>query len=381
MSVNIIEVKTRAQRREFVKFPLRLYKDCPYFVPPLYGDEMTIFTDKNAYADTCESVFYIAQRDGKTVGRIQGIIQKQFNQLHGEKRFRFTRFDAIDDVEVAKALFDAVEKWGLENGLDTVCGPLGYSDLEREGLLIKGFDKLSTFEEQYNYDYYPALIEACGYSKEIDWLEFRLRAPKEKNVMLGRVAERALELSKLHIVDSDKMSKKEYINRYKDGVFECLDRCYSHLYGTVPFTESMKNQLVDQFMLVINKKYLIIICDENDRVVSFALCIPGFGKSLQKSGGRLTPAAIVKLLSAVKKPDVVDLALVAVLPEYQSAGVNAVMLNCMTQSLERGDIEYFETNLNLETNTQVMAQWKYFDAEQHKRRRSYVKNIAPKSEA
>ncbi len=381
MSINIIEVKTRAQRHEFVKFPLRLYKDCPYFVPPLYGDEMTIFTDKNAYADTCDSVFYLAQRDGKTVGRIQGIIQKQFNELHGEKRFRFTRFDAIDDVEVAKALFDAVEKWGADNGLDTVCGPLGYSDLEREGLLIEGFDKLSTFEEQYNYDYYPALIEACGYTKEIDWLEFRLRAPKEKNIMLGRVAERALELSKLHIVDSEKMSKKEYINRYKDGVFECLDRCYSHLYGTVPFTESMKNQLVDQFMLVINKRYLIIICDENDRVVSFALCIPGFGKSLQKSGGRLTPAAIVRLLKAVKKPDVVDLALVAVLPEYQSAGVNAVMLNCMTQTLERGEVEYFETNLNLETNTQVMAQWKYFDAEQHKRRRSYIKNIDSKTEA
>ena len=381
MSINIIEVKTRAQRHEFVKFPPRLYKDCPYFVPPLYGDEMTIFTDKNAYADTCDSVFYLAQRDGKTVGRIQGIIQKQFNELHGEKRFRFTRFDAIDDVEVAKALFDAVEKWGADNGLDTVCGPLGYSDLEREGLLIEGFDKLSTFEEQYNYDYYPALIEACGYTKEIDWLEFRLRAPKEKNIMLGRVAERALELSKLHIVDSEKMSKKEYINRYKDGVFECLDRCYSHLYGTVPFTESMKNQLVDQFMLVINKRYLIIICDENDRVVSFALCIPGFGKSLQKSGGRLTPAAIVRLLKAVKKPDVVDLALVAVLPEYQSAGVNAVMLNCMTQTLERGEVEYFETNLNLETNTQVMAQWKYFDAEQHKRRRSYIKNIDSKTEA
>ena len=380
-NINIVEVKTRAQRREFVNFPLRLYKDCPYFVPPLYGDEMTIFTDKNAYADTCDSVFFLAERDGKTVGRIQGIIQKQFNQLHNEKRFRFTRFDAIDDVDVAKALFGAVEKWGADNGLDTVCGPLGYSDLEREGLLIEGFDKLSTFEEQYNYDYYPALIEACGYSKEIDWLEFRLRAPKEKNVMLGRVAERALELSKLHIVDSDKMSKKEYINRYKDGVFECLDKCYSHLYGTVPFTESMKEQLVDQFMLVINKKYLIIICDENDRVVSFALCIPGFGKSLQKSGGRLTPAAIVRLLGAVKNPDVVDLALVAVLPEYQSAGVNAVMLNCMTETLESGQIEYFETNLNLETNTQVMAQWKYFDAEQHKRRRSYIKNIAPKSEA
>ena len=380
-NINIFEVKTRANRREFVSFPLRLYKECPYFVPPLYGDEMKIFTDKNAYADTCDSVFFLAERDGKTVGRIQGIIQKQYNEIHNEKRLRFSRFDAIDDVEVARALFSAVEKWGIDNGLDTVCGPLGYSDLEREGLLIEGFDKLSTFEEQYNYDYYGALIEACGYAKEIDWLEFRLRAPKEKNIMLGRVAERALELSKLHIVDPDKMSKKEYIDRYKDGVFDCLDRCYSHLYGTVPFTESMKNQLVDQFMLVINKKHLIIICDENDRVVSFALGIPGFGKSLQKSGGRLTPAAIVRLLKAIKKPDVVDLALVAVLPEYQSAGVNAVMLDCMTETLESGEIEYFETNLNLETNTQVMAQWKYFDAEQHKRRRSYIKNIAPTQEA
>jgi len=209
--------------------------------------------------------------------------------------------------------------------------------------------------------------------KEIDWLEFRLRAPKEKNIMLQRVAQRALELSKLHVIDPESMSKKEYIRRYKDGVFDCIDKCYSHLYGTVPFTESMKEQLIDQFMLIINKKYLIIICDENDRVVSFALCFPGFGESLRKSGGRLTPAAIVRMLRAVRSPRVVDLGLVAILPEYQSAGINAVMLDKMTQYLESGDIDYFETNLNLETNSQVLAQWKYFDAEQHKRRRSYIK--------
>ncbi len=374
-NIEIKTVETQAQRKEFVKFPLRMYKDCPHFVPPLFGDEMKIFTDKNAYADTCESKCFLALEDGRTVGRIQGIIQKQFNDIHGEKRLRFSRFDSIDDPEVARALFDALEKWGAERGLDTVCGPLGYSDLEREGLLIEGFDKLSTFEEQYNYDYYASLIEGCGYAKEIDWLEFRIRAPKEKNVMLERVAQRALELSKLHIVDSDSMSKKEYIARYKKGFFECLDRCYSHLYGTVPFTESMKKQIVDQFMLVINKKYLIIICDENDKVVSFALCIPGFGEAVQKSGGRLTPATVLKILKLVKKPRVVDLALVAVLPEYQSAGINAVMLQKMTEYLESGEIEYFETNLNLETNTQVMAQWKYFDSEQHKRRRSYVKKI------
>lgn len=375
MAIEIIEVRSKKERRQFVEFPLRLYKKNPYFVPPLYSDEMAVFTDKNAYSDTSDSEFFLAVRDGKTVGRIQAIIQKQSNEIHTEKRLRFTRFDSINDQEVANSLFSALEEYGRKNGLDTVCGPLGYSDLEREGLLIEGFDKLSTFEEQYNYDYYAALIEGCGYEKEIDWLEFRLRAPKEKNIMLSRVAERALELSRLHVVDSSKFSKKEYIERYKDGVFECIDRCYSHLYGTVPITENMKKQIVDQFMLVINKRYLIIIADENDKVISFALCIPGIGKSLQKSGGRLTPCAILRLLSAIKKPKTVDLALVAILPEYQSAGINAVMLDKMTEYLESGEIDYFETNLNLETNTQVLAQWKYFDSEQHKRRRSYVKKI------
>ena len=373
--IDVIKVETKAQQREFVKFPLRLYKDNPYFVPPLYADELAVFTDKNAYANTCESVFFLAQRDKKTVGRIQGIIQRQYNELHSEKRIRFTRFDSINDVEVAKALFDALEGYAAEQGLDTVCGPLGYSDLEREGLLIEGFDRLSTFEEQYNYEYYASLIEACGYAKEIDWLEFSLKAPKEKNIMLARVAERALELSKLHVVDPDKLSKKEYIERYKDGVFECIDLCYRHLYGAIPFTEDMKKQIIDQFMLVINKKYLVVICDEQDRVVSFALCIPGFGEALQKSGGRLTPATLIRMLGLIKNPKVIDLALVAILPEYQSAGINAVMLNKMTEYLESGEIDRFETNLNLETNVQVMAQWKYFDSEQHKRRRAYIKKI------
>ena len=373
--IKVFEVVTKAQRREFVRFPLKLYKKCEYFVPPLYGDEMTIFSDDNAYSDTCDSVCFLAQDGKKTVGRIQGIIQRQYNEIHGEKRLRFSRFDAIDDVRVAKALFAALEKWGAEKGLDTVCGPLGYSDLEREGLLIEGFDQCSTFEEQYNYEYYAELIEACGYQKEIDWLEFRLRAPQRKTNVLKRVSNRVLESGKLHLVDPDSMSKKEYIEKYKDGVFDCLDICYSHLYGTTPFTEKMKKQLVDQFMLVINKKYLIIICDENEKVVSFALCFPGFGTALQKSGGRLTPLAVMRLLKLIKKPKVIDLGLVAVLPEYQAAGVNAVMLYKMTEYLETGDIEYFETNLNLETNTQVMSQWKYFDSEQHKKRRSYIKKL------
>lgn len=373
--VFVHEVKTREQKTAFVQFPLKLYKNNPYFVPPLYGDEMALFKKKHAYSDTCDAVFFLAYRQGKVVGRIQGILHKQSNELRDQRRVRFTRFDAINDIDVAQALFAAVEHWAAKQGMDTVCGPLGYSDLEREGLLIEGFDQVSTFEEQYNYDYYPALLEACGYGKEIDWLEFQLRAPKDHNPMLERVAKRALELSRLHVVDSSRMTKKQYINTYKDGFFACLDECYRHLFGTVPFTESMKQQMIDQFMLILNKEYLVIVCDENERVVAFALCIPGIGQALRKSGGRLTPGAICRVLHAAKHPRILDLGLIAVLPEYQAAGVNAVMLWQMTEQLSSGRIEYAETNLNLETNTQVMAQWKYFDATQHKRRRSYIKNL------
>ena len=373
--VRIIKVETGAQRKAFVQFPLKLYKDNPYFVPPLYGDEMAQFKKNHAYSDTCDTVFFLAMKGKKVVGRIQGILQRQSNELRGEKRVRFTRFDAIDDITVAKALFDAVENWAREQGMNTVCGPLGYSDLEREGMLIEGFDQLSTFEEQYNYEYYPKLLESCGYGKEIDWYEFRLRAPAQPNPMLGKVAQRALELSKLHVVDSSKMSKKKYIETYRDSFFECLDECYRHLYGTVPFTENMKKQMIDQFILILNKEYLVVVCDENERVVAFALCIPGIGKSLQKSGGRLTLPAICKVLHSSQHPKTLDLGLIGVLPAYQNAGINAVMLAQLIDILSSGKIEYAETNLNLETNTQVMAQWKYFDATQHKRRRSYIKNL------
>ena len=158
----IIKVETKAQQKEFVNFPLRMYKGDPNYAPELYGDALAVFTDDNVYRNTCDDVFFLARRDGKTVGRIQGIIQKQFNELHKEKRVRFTRFDSIDDREVSDALFKAVEDWARGKGMDTFCGPLGYSDLEREGLLIDGFDELATFEEQYNYDYYQKLIENCG---------------------------------------------------------------------------------------------------------------------------------------------------------------------------------------------------------------------------
>ncbi len=371
----IIRVETREQQKEFVEFPLRMYKNDPYYAPELYGDALKVFTDENVYRNTCDDVFFLARKNGKTVGRIQGIIQKQFNELHNEKRVRFTRFDSIDDREVSDALFKAVENWARGYGMDRFCGPLGYSDLEREGLLIDGFEELATFEEQYNYPYYRKLIEGYGFEKEVDWVEYQLRAPKERNPMIAKVAERALQMNKLHVVDSSNMSKKEFINKVKDGVFYCIDECYAKLYGTVPFTEEMKKQLIDQFMLIINKKYLMVVSDENGKVVAFGLCFPSLSRALQKSGGRLTPGGLFRVLHDVAKPKIIDLALVAVLPEYQARGVPAVMIEGMYDMLTGTGVEYCETNLNLEDNYAVQSMWKYFDKKQHKKRRSFVKAI------
>ena len=371
--LEIKEVKTKRDIKEFIEFPLRLYRGCEYFVPAIYSDEKKLLA-AGGQPDIAETVFFLAIRDGATVGRIQGILQKEYNRIHSERRIRFTRFDSIDDKEVSRALFSAVEAWGKSLGMDTVCGPLGYSDLDREGLLIEGFDENQTFEEQYNYPYYPALIEDAGYSKEVDWLEFELRAPDKKNEMLTRIANRALELNRLHVADTN-MSKKAYIDKYADGAFACIDECYSKLYGTVPLTPKQRKELVSQFMMILNPKYLVIICDENERVVSFGLCFPAIGDALKKSGGRLTPAAIVRLLRIVKNPKTLDLGLVAVLPEYQNSGINAIMINTIAKMFESEGIEKFETNLCLETNSAVIAQWKHFSARQHKRRRSYKKLI------
>ncbi len=371
--IKVIKVTTKKQRKEFVEFPLRMYKNNPYFVPPLYMDEMAIFSDDYVYSKSCDSVFFLAEKDGKTVGRIQGIIQRQYNKIHSENRLRFTRFDCIDDEAVASALFTALEEYGKQMRMDTLCGPLGYSDLEREGLLIEGFEEFSTFAEQYNFPYYEKLVESVGLKKEVEWLEFKIKYPKEKSDKVRRVAERALEINGLHIADK-KLSKGKLLKRYADGIFHCLDVCYEDLYGTVPFTEDMKKQILSQFKLFISRKWILVILDKNDNVVAFAFCMPSIGKAFQKSGGKLTPMALFKALRLLNNPKVLEFCLIGVMPEYRARGVNSIALDGVMNML-KDKIDYCETNLCLETNDKILACWKYFDATNHKRRRSYVKNI------
>ena len=372
--LKIIPVTTKKERKEFVEYPLRLYKGNPYFVPPFYADEMNLFTAKNIYTKTCDSSFFLAKRGDKTVGRIQGIVQKQYNEIHGTTKARFTRFDCEDNVETAKALFDAVENWARERGMTEVVGPLGYSDLEREGLLIEGFDYLSTFEEQYNYPYYAGLIENCGYVKDVDWLEQRLFSFNDDPKRLDGILNHTMKKYNLHVGDQS-LSKRKFIKRYGDGIFECLDECYKDLYGTVPFTEEMKKQIIDQFILFIDPKYIATICDENDKVIAFGLCLPGLGEALQKSGGKLTPGCIVRLLKALKNPKSIDLALVGIMPKYRNTGLTAFMLKVLADVFATPSVEYLETNLNLEDNVAIRATWKRFDHIQHKRRRSYIKKV------
>ncbi len=367
------EVKTKKEQKEFLNFPLDLYDKNPYFVPPLYGDEKKIFRKDYVYYDTSEAVYFNAYKDGKIVGRISGILQKAANEKWGQKRVRFTRFDSIDDQEVANALFGAVENWAKEKGMEEVVGPLGFSDLEREGLLIEGFDELSTFEEQYNYPYYQKLIENLGYEKDVDWLERKLYLPDEIDPRIKEITEKVLQKYNLRYGNAKNIN--DFIKKYGDKFFKILDETYDKIYGTVPFTDGMKKMTIENFKMLLDLRFIEVVVDENDDIVCFGLCMPSLSKALQKSKGHLTLPALIRVLKSVKNPEIIDLALIGVLPEYKMKGVGMALIAKVYDILNMPSVKYCETNLNLEDNHNIQNQWKNFKSVQHKRRRSFVKKI------
>lgn len=373
--IEIREVKTCSQRREFLNFPNRLYKGNSCYVPPLYMDERKIFRKDYVYHDTSEDVYYNAYKDGVMAGRISGILQRSSNEKWGQKRVRFTRFDVIDDFDVARALFEAVEKWAREKGMEEVVGPLGFSDLEREGLLIEGFDQMSTFEEAYNYEYYGKFIERLGYAKEVDWTESQIRYPKDPESVeeMSRMADFVLRRYKLHIGEAK--SGRDFLKKYADGFFEILDKSYDKVYGTVPFSDGMKKLLIDNFNLIIDEKHAIVILDEQNRPVAMGVCFPCIAKAMRTAGGRLTPLALFRVLKALKRPEVIDLGLIGVDPEWLNRGVSVIIANELARMLAAPGVKYADTNLNLEDNAAILNLWKRFDETRNKRRRSYVKKI------
>lgn len=371
--ITVEQVTTKRQQKEFLEFPLKLYKGNPCYTPALYMDEKKMFRNDFVYNDMCEHVYFNAYKDGVMAGRISGIVQRAANKKNNQRRCRFIRFDVINDFEVAKKLFDTVEAWARAQGMTEVVGPLSFSDLEREGLLIGGYEYPATFEETYNFPYYGEFIERLGYHKEVDWTSSRLRLAKDYNGDLEQMADYVLRRYNLHLATA--RNTKEYLAKYSDAFFELLDKSYENIYGSVPFTDAMKKLMMDNFSLILSKENLIIVLDENEKMICMGLAFPAIGDALRPSGGRLTPGALIRVLRAIKHPKVLDLGLVGVDPEWLNRGISVVISAAMVKMLKMPGVLYAETNMNLEDNYAIQNQWKRFDEQKIKLHRCYVKNL------
>ncbi len=375
--IEVQEVKTKQQQRQFLNFALDLYKGNPYFVPPLYSDEKKMFGKDFVYNDSCEWTCFVAYKDGKIAGRIQAIIQKDANAKNKEKRCRFCRFDAIEDLEVSKALFAAAENWARSKGMDTMVGPLNFSDLEREGMLVEGFEEPSTFEQNYNFPYYKEHVEALGYTKEIDWTASRLYGPESQEALdeLEQLVAFIFKRYKLHYGTAK--SGPDLLKKYAEGIFDLLDTSYEGLYGTVPFTEGMRRLVLENFAMVISPKHTAVILDENEKLVCFGLSFPGLAPALVGTRGKYTPWTLIKLLYYIKNPNILDLCLVGVDPEYLNRGISgALSLSIMKMLRDNHRVKWADTNLNLEDNYAILNQWRRFKSEECKRFRAYVKKLS-----
>lgn len=372
----IIEVKTLKQMYDFVEFPNKLYKGCLQYIPAFFGDEMRIFSEaKNPFSGDTISKYFLCYKNKKLAGRIGGIICKKDNENTGEKKVRFTRFDTIDDIEVANLLFEAVEKFGGENGMEKVHGPLGYNDQEREGMVISGFEHRVTFVNLYNYDYYPKLMGELGFQKEVDYYEFKIYVTKEMHDKFERVANIVQRRTPVWDV-TEEMSVANVLKNYGDKFFALLDECYSELHGYMPTDKKARDSIIASFKLALDKRFVSILRDENNELVAFGIAFPSLAKSLQRFGGRMHPIAMLSMLSEMKNPEVVELGLIAVRPDMKNSGVNAVAMEKIARNVLASGIEYVESNSELEYNTNVQNLWKGFKTENHRNRRIFIRDIA-----
>jgi len=374
MTVTIKEISSRRDLKKFIYFPDQLYKGNPYRVPPLRFSELTnLRRDKNPAFEFCDVKFWLAYKDGKIAGRIAGIINSRYIEKWGKKYARFGWFDFIEDEEVSRSLLTTVENWAREKGMEGVHGPLGFTDLDQEGMLVEGFEELGTLATLYNYPYYPVHMEKHGYRKDVDWVEFEIFPPKpEEHEKLQRIADVVSKRNKLTTVT---LKKGKDIIPYARGIFSVLNEAFEGLYGVVPLTDKQIDFYIDQYLGFVRPDYVSIVLDENKNVGAFAITLPSLSRALQKAKGRLFPFGIFHILKAMKQTDVVDLCLIGVRPDLQGKGVNAVVMRQLTDILVGHHIIKAETNHELEANDRVQNQWKFYQHRQHKRRRCYLKSI------
>lgn len=375
MSVEIKEVKTKKELRKFVRFNIELYKDNPYHVPSLIDEEMmTLSKDKNPAFENCEAIYFLAYKNERIAGRIAGIIVHESNKIWNQKNVRFGFVDFIDDEEVVNGLFDAVISWAKEKGMTAIHGPMGFTDLDHEGMLIEGFDQTGTMAAIYNYPYYPEHMTRMGFEKDQDWNEYKIYIPDEipeKHKRIGNIVKDKYGLKIM------KFKKHKEIWPYAYRIFETLNKAYAPLYGFSPLTEKQIDYYINMYIPMLRLDLLtIIIRESDDAVVGFGISLPNLSHAMRKSGGSLLPFGFIYLLKALRsKPKVVDLYLTGILPEYRNKGVNALLFNDLIPEYIRLGTKYAESNPELATNNAVQAQWDYFKREHHKTRRAFIKQI------
>lgn len=374
--VEIKQITEKKDLKKFINFPDKLYKGVENFIPELKNDELEmLYPETNHAFEYCDAKFFLAYKDGEIVGRVGAIVNRRANELWDQKQIRVTRIDFIDDLEVSGALFGAVEAWAKELGLTEAHGPLGFTDLDKEGLLIEGFDRMGSTVTIYNYPYYPKHFEAHGYSKDIDWIEFRIAVPEKGDKRIERVqkiAKKVMDRTNVRFYNLKKMKEAMHII---EQIFSLISECYKDLYGVVPYTDKIAKAYAKRFIPLLNPEYAKFIVDDNDKLVGFGLAAPSLAKAFQKSKGRLFPFGWAYLLKALKKPVELELYLVAVHPDYQKSGLAALLLNEITASAMKNGVKFAESSPELENNKKVQDIWKSYDVDQHKRRRCYKKEL------
>ena len=374
MGVEIREVLTKKELWSWVRFPNKLYKDNEYFVPFLESDEFETFSaDKNPAYAFCETKLFLAYKEGKIAGRIAGLINYAYNSKWDKNAIRFTRFDFIDDYEVSQALFDAVVTWGKEKNYTEIMGPIGFTDIDHEGMLVEGFDKLNMSITFYNHPYYLTHMERLGLEKDIDWIEYKIAVPKDGIPKIEKIANAILQKGNYKVVT---YTDRKVLYKEAFEAFALIDLAYSKLYGTVPLTEDIIRSTIDGYIPLVNLDYICAIKDKEDNIVSFGIMVPSIAKALKKSNGKILPFGIVRLLRALRgKNDTLEMFLVAVDPTLQAQGLPAILIDALLKKLIQNGVKYCETGPMLETNTKIHSLWRHFEKEQHKRRRCFVKQI------
>ena len=374
--IEIIPVTSRKELKQFVQFFYDLYRGNDYAVPYLFSDEMsTLEHDGNPSFECCEAEYFMAIKDSKMVGRVAAIINHRANERWDRKQVRFSWFDFVDDPEVSAALLKTVEDWGRAKGMTEIAGPIGFIDTDREGMLVEGFDELSTMYINYNYPYYPQHMEQRGYEKANDWVELRVKVPEVVPDKFAKITEMVRKRYGLRV---HKFSRKELVqDGWGERIFDLLNETYKNLYGFSQLSDHQIDKLVNDYIKLADLNLVTGIMD-GDKLVGFGVTFPSFSKALRKTrDGRFLPFGWWHLLKILKwhKTDTVDLLLIGVLPEYRSKGANALIFDDLIRQFRSYGFDWAITGPQMETNEGVLSQWQYLESEQIRRHRCYKKDL------